>query len=278
VTASPAEARAAIRAGSWRSPTRELAPGYLQCNLVVLPADWAEDFARWCDANPRVAPVVARSDPGDPRLPALGDVDVRSDAPRYRLFRDGVPSEELDDLSGVWTDDLVAFASGCSFSLEEALRRAGVRLAYEQRGFGGAIYETTRDIVASDRFAGRLVVSMRPLAPEDVELAIGVSERHPQLHGAPVHHGDPAALGIDLERPLDAIGKVDVAPGEEPVYWACGVTPQLAIERARPPLAITHLSAHMLLTDVRLEELSRLGPDPSAPARPRRGSGSRASG
>jgi uncharacterized protein YcsI (UPF0317 family) len=255
---SAAEARAAIREGRWRSPTRGLAPGYLQCNLVVLPADWADDFARWCAANPRVAPVLARSEPGDPLLPALGDVDVRTDAPRYRLFRDGVASEELDDLSGAWTDDLVAFAFGCSFSLEEALRRAGVRLAYEQRGFGGAIYETTRDTVAAGPFAGPLVVSMRPLAPGDVELAIGVSERYPQLHGAPVHHGDPAALGIELERPLDAIGRVDIALGEEPVFWACGVTPQLAIERARPPLAITHLSAHMLLTDVRLEELSRL--------------------
>jgi uncharacterized protein YcsI (UPF0317 family) len=255
---SAAEARAAIRAGRWRSPTRDLAPGYLQCNLVVLPADWAGDFARWCEANPRVAPVLARSEPGDPRLPALGDVDVRTDAPRYRLFRDGVASEELGDLTEVWSDDLVAFAFGCSFSLEEALRRAGVKLAYEQRGFGGAIYETTRDTVPAGPFAGPLVVSMRPLAPEDVELAIGVSERHPQLHGAPVHHGDPAALGVELERPLDAIGEVNVAPGEEPVYWACGVTPQLAIERARPPLAITHLSAHMLLTDVKLDELSRL--------------------
>ena len=257
MTASPTEVRAAARAGRWRGTTRDAAPGYLQCNLVVLPAEWAEDFARWCAANPRVAPLIARSEPGEPRLPALGDLDVRTDLPRYRVFRDGVASEDVDELQGVWREDLVAFAFGCSFSLEEALRRAGVRLDYERRGFGGAIYATTRDTAAAGRFAGPLVVSMRPLRGEDVELAIGVSERYPQLHGAPVHHGDPGALGIELERPLDAIGRVDVAPGEEPVFWACGVTPQLAIERARPPLAITHLSAHMLVTDVRLDELSR---------------------
>lgn len=258
VTASPAEVRAAARAGEWRGTTRDAAPGYVQCNLVVLPAAWAEDFSAWCAANPRVAPVLARSEePGDPRLPALGDVDVRTDLPRYRVFRDGAPSDELDDLSRVWRDDLVAFAFGCSFSLEEALRRAGVRLDYERRGFGGAIYPTTRDTEPAGPFAGPLVVSMRPLRGDEVERAIGVSEAHPQLHGAPVHHGDPAALGIDLTRPLDAIGNVHVAPGEEPVFWACGVTPQLVIERAKPPLAITHLSAHMLVTDVRLEELSR---------------------
>lgn len=223
----------------------------------MLPAAWATDFSEWCEANPRVAPVVARSEPGDPRLPALGDVDVRTDVPRYRLFRDGVPSGELDNLLEVWSDDLVAFAFGCSFSLEEALRRAGVRLDYETRGFGGAIYETARDTAPAGAFAGPLVVSMRPLQSEQVDLAMQVSEAYPQLHGAPVHHGDPAALGIDLEQPLDAIGRVDVAPGEVPVFWACGVTPQLAIERAKPPLAITHLSAHMLVTDVRLEDLSR---------------------
>jgi uncharacterized protein YcsI (UPF0317 family) len=258
LTASPGEVRAAARAGEWRGTTRDAAPGYLQCNLVVLPTGWAERFADWCAANPRVAPVLARSEPGDPRLPALGDVDVRTDLPRYRLFRDGVASEELDHLGTVWRDDLVAFAFGCSFSLEEALRRAGVRLDYEGRGFGGAIYETTRQTEPAGPFAGPLVVSMRPLAGDQVELAVSVSEAHPQLHGAPVHHGDPAALGVDLDRPLDAIGQVDIAHGEDPVFWACGVTPQLVIERAKPPLAITHLSAHMLVTDVRLEELSRL--------------------
>lgn len=250
-----AEYRAAVRSGAWDRPTRGVAPGHVQCNLVVLPQRWAEGFAAWCDANPHVAPVLARSEPGDGRLPELGDVDVRTDLPRYRVFRDGVAAGEPTDLHGVWRDDLVAFAFGCSFSLEEALRRAGVALRYEERGFGGAIYRTARATVAAGGFAAPLVVSMRPLRPEDAERAVAVSRRYPQLHGPPVHVGDPAALGVDLAAPLDAIGEVSVADDELPVFWACGVTPQLALERARPPLAITHRSAHMLVADLTLDEL-----------------------
>jgi uncharacterized protein YcsI (UPF0317 family) len=258
-TDSPALVRAAARAGEWSGSTRDAAPGYVQCNVVILPADWAREFGDWCEANPGVAPVLARSDPGDPRLPTLGeDIDIRTDLARYRVFRDGEAIDAVSELDGdVWRDDLVTFAFGCSFTLEEALRRAGVRLAYESRGFGGAIYTTSVETTPAGPFAGPLVVSMRPLSPDDAELAREVSARLPQLHGAPVHSGDPAAIGVDIDKPLDAIGQLDIAAGEVPVFWACGVTPQLAMERAKPPLAITHLSAHMLVTDVRLEELSR---------------------
>jgi uncharacterized protein YcsI (UPF0317 family) len=248
--------RAAVRRGEWAGPTRDVAPGYVQCNLVVLPRAWAERFEEWCAANPSVAPVLARSEPGDPRLPELGaDVDVRTDLPRYRVFRDGKPAGERGDLKELWSDDLVAFAFGCSFSLEEALRRAGVELRYETRGFGGAIYRTDRETEPAGGFRAPLVVSMRPLLPADAERAVEVSERYPQLHGAPVHVGDPSAIGVRIEEPLDAIGTPSVEDGEVPVFWACGVTPQFALESARPPLAITHVSAHMLVTEMRLESL-----------------------
>lgn len=248
--------RRAVRAGTWVGPTRDVAPGRVQCNLIVLPERWAEGFGAWCAANPAVAPVLARSAPGDPRLPELGaELDLRTDLPRYRVFRDGEPDGVVPDLRALWREDLVAFAFGCSFSLEEALRRHGVELAYERRGFGGAIYRTTRETVAAGGFAAPLVASMRPLARAAAERAVAVSRRYPQLHGAPVHVGDPAQLGVALEEPLDAIGEVSLADGEVPVFWACGVTPQLALEAARPPLAITHLSAHMLVTDVRIEDL-----------------------
>jgi uncharacterized protein YcsI (UPF0317 family) len=247
-----------VRAGGWHGSTRDAAPGYVQCNVVILPEDWASEFGAWCAANPGVAPILARSEPGDPSLPALGaDIDIRTDLPGYRVFTDGVP-HEAGDVAELWNDELVTFAFGCSFTLEEALRRAGISLAYERRGFGGAIYSTAIDTIPTERFAAPLVVSMRPLSPDGAQLAREVSERLPQLHGAPVHSGDPAAIGVDLAQPLDAIGEVDIAPGELPVFWACGVTPQLALERARPPLAITHLSAHMLVTDVRLEDLDGL--------------------
>jgi uncharacterized protein YcsI (UPF0317 family) len=248
--------RRAVRAGEWGGPTRDVAPGRVQCNLIVLPELWAEEFGAWCAANPAVAPVLARSQPGDPRMPALGAIDLRTDLPRYRVFHDGQPVAVVEDLHELWNVDLVAFAFGCSFSLEEALRRHGVDLAYERRGFGGAIYRTDRETIGAGGFAAPLVVSMRPLARAAAERAVEVSRRYPQLHGAPVHVGDPAALGVDLGAPLDAIGEVSVAAGEVPVFWACGVTPQLSLEAARPSLAITHLSAHMLVTDVRIEELA----------------------
>jgi uncharacterized protein YcsI (UPF0317 family) len=256
---SPADVRAAARAGRWSGSTRDAAPGYVQCNIVILPAELAREFDDWCAANPGVAPVLARSEPGSPRLPALGaDIDIRTDLARYRVFRDGVALDATGDLIELWSDELVTFAFGCSFTLEEALRRAGVRLAFENRGFGGAIYTTSIDTVPAGAFAGPLVVSMRPLSPGDADLAREVSARYPQLHGAPVHAGDPSAIGVDLKQPLDSIGEPEVTAGEVPVFWACGVTTQLALERARPPLAITHLSAHMLVTDLTLEDLEQV--------------------
>ena len=255
---APREVRAAARAGTWRGTTRGSAPGHLQCNLVVLPGEDAARFARWCDLNASVAPVIARSEPGDPRLPALGeDVDVRFDLPAYRVFEDGVAVAEVQDLEERWRDDLVAFAFGCSFSLEDALRLEGVPLRYEERGFGGAIYQTTLPTAEHAGFGGPLIVSMRPLPEEAVELAFRVSDRYPQLHGRPVHAGDPAELGVELERPLEALGPLDLCEGEVPVFWACGVTTQLAIERARPSLAFTHVSSQMLVCDVTIDALAR---------------------
>jgi uncharacterized protein YcsI (UPF0317 family) len=251
-----AAVRDAARAGTWSGTTRGAAPGHVQCNVVILPAADAEGFAGWCQRNPAVAPLLARSEPGDPRLPALGEIDLRTDLPAYRRFADGVFVEELDDLAGWWTEDLVGLAFGCSFSLEDALADAGVDLAYARRGFGGATYVTNRETAPHAGFGGPTVVSMRPLSPADAELAVEVSRRYPQLHGQPIHVGDPAAIGVDLDRPLDQLGDVDVAAGEVPVFWACGVTTQLALERARPARAFTHVSARMLVCDLRIDELA----------------------
>lgn len=244
-----------VRAAAGRGTTRGLAPGRVQCNVVILPAGAAEGFDRWSERNPSVAPILGRSaSAGDPRLSELG-VDLRHDLPAYRVFEDGEEVGVVEDLAGHWSEDLVGFAFGCSFSLEEALRREGVPLRYEERGFGGAIYVSSLETVAAGGFAAPLVVSMRPIPAAAVEAACRVSERYPKLHGAPVHAGDPEAIGIDLAAPLDAIGEVDVAAGEVPVFWACGVTTQLAIESARPPRAFTHVSSRMLVTELRLEDL-----------------------
>ncbi len=254
--ADPLALRHAIRAGDWTGPTAGLAPGYLQCNLVVLPEAHAEGFAAYCRANPAVCPVVAVSEPGDPRLPRLGDdLDLRTDLPSYTVFRDGASAGQAGDVTDLWRDDLVAFAFGCSFSFEDALRAEGVALRYLDRGDREAIYLTNVETDPVGGFAAPLIVSMRPLRPADAVRAITATARYPEVHGAPVHIGKPEMIGVDLDKPYDTIGRTRVLDDELPVFWACGVTPQLAIANARPDFAITHTSAHMLITDLRLAEM-----------------------
>jgi uncharacterized protein YcsI (UPF0317 family) len=193
---------------------------------------------------------VAVSEPGDPRLPALGaDLDVRTDVPRYRVWRHGEIVEEPLDVTHVWRDDLVTFAIGCSFSFEEALMAAGIEVRHVACGTNVPMYRTNIDTVPAGPFAGPMVVSMRPMKAADAIRAIQITTRFPSVHGAPVHLGDPAEIGIaDLSRP-DYGDPVEIRKGELPVFWACGVTPQSVIVRARPEFCITHAPGHMLVTD-----------------------------
>ena len=248
---NPAALRAAIRRGAYAGQTSGLAPGRVQANLAIMPADWAGDFLLYCQRNPKPCPVLAVTDPGDPLFPTLGhDVDVRTDAPRYKVFRDGVVVDEPTDLRDVWRDDLVAFAIGCSFSFEEALMAAGLGLRHHEARCNVPMFETSIPTLPTPRFFGPLVVSMRPFRPADAIRAVQVTSRFPGVHGAPVHLGLPGSIGIvDLSRPSfgDA---VEVRPDELPVFWACGVTPQAAAARARPPLFIAHHPGAMLVTDL----------------------------
>jgi len=257
-TVTPEAIRRRIRAGRFAQPTAGLAPGYVQCNLLILPADFAEAFADFCAANKAACPVLARSAPGDPALPALGaDLDIRSDLPRYRVFRDGKATDELTDIAALWQDDFVSFAFGCSFSFEEALANEGVALRYLDRGDREAVYLTDLNAVPAGRFKGKVVASMRPLQPADAIRAIAVTAKYPSVHGAPIHIGLPEMIGVDLAKPFDTIGRTRVLADELPVFWACGLTPQMALADAGLPLCITHASAHMLITDLRLADLDR---------------------
>jgi uncharacterized protein YcsI (UPF0317 family) len=218
---------------------------------MVLRGQDAADFAAWCEANPAVAPVIERTHNGQPGLPTLGaDIDLRHDLPAYQIFEHGALAATVDDIADAWHPDCTGFAFGCSFSLEEALREGGIALHYEARGFGGAIYLTGRETVAVGRFAGPLVVSMRPIPARQVEATLALCARYPLLHGAPVHVGDPAALGLCLEQPLQSLGDVSIAEDEVPVFWACGVTTQYLLAQARPAWAASHVSARMLVTDL----------------------------
>ncbi|MCW5220869.1 putative hydro-lyase [Verminephrobacter aporrectodeae] len=254
---TPAEFRRTVRAGRFRASTAGLCGDFAQANLVVLPHAVSSDFLRFCALNPKACPLLAVGEPGQWALPALGaGIDVRSDLPGYYLYRNGELAQELPSLAEVWQDDLVAFAIGCSFSFEQMLLRAGIALRHVAQHKNVAMYRSQIPNKAAGPFGGQLVVSMRPLRAADAIRAIQISSRFPAVHGAPVHFGDPALIGIgDLQRP-DYGDAVEVLPDETPVFWACGVTPQEAIRSARLPLAIAHKPGHMLITDIPNERLA----------------------
>ena len=251
--------RLRIRRGSFTGPTAGLAAGNVQANLVILPEALAHDFLRFAQANPRPCPVLAVTETGDPRLPTLGqDLDLRTDLPRYRLWRHGELVEEPTDISHLWRDDLVGFAIGCSFSFEEALIEDGIEMRHIACGCNVPMYRTDVDCIPAGAFHGKLVVSMRPMNPADAIRAVQITSRFPSVHGAPVHLGLPEQIGIaDLAKP-DYGDPVPVRAGELPVFWACGVTPQSVIAAARPEFCITHAPGNMLITDLRNTSLAAL--------------------
>jgi uncharacterized protein YcsI (UPF0317 family) len=254
----PREVRRAIRAGRHRRHTAGLAPGYVQGNVCILPQGYAEEFRAFCERNPKPCPLLALSKPGDPRLPELGeDLDIRTDVPRYRVFRDGVQNEDVTDLRDLWRSDLVTFVLGCSFSFEEALMQAGLPLRYVEEGTNVPMYRTNIDTVPAGRFRGKLVVSMRPFKPAAAIRAIEITSRYPLVHGAPVHIGRPELIGIDdLGRPW-AGDPTEVRDDELPLFWACGITPQSVVLEAKPTLCITHAPGHMLVTDLENASLAQ---------------------
>lgn len=255
-----AEVRRLARANEWTAPTPGLAPGYVQANLVCVPRELAFDFLLFCRRNPRPCPLLDVTDPGEvePRAVAPG-ADVTTDCPLYRAYRHGELVEECRDLKSWWRPDLVAFLLGCSFTFENALTLAGVPLRHVEQGRNVPMYVTSTPCVPAGAFRGPMVVSMRPLTPDLAERAAAVCARYPLAHGAPVHVGDPAAIGVkDLARP-DYGDAVDVRAGEVPVFWACGVTPQAVASRARPSLLLTHAPGHMFVTDWRDADLEGRG-------------------
>ncbi|HKM62954.1 MAG TPA: putative hydro-lyase [Acidisphaera sp.] len=244
------QVRQAIRAGAHTGPTAGLAPGAAQGNVAIIPAEYAADYAAYCRANPRPCPLLAIGRPGDPSLPELGEgIDIRHDLPRYRLYRFGAFAGEVTDIAELWNDDMVTFVVGCSFTFENALLEAGLALRHHDCGCNVPMYRTNIDTTPVGVFGGPLVVSMRPFSPSDAVLAGQISARYPDMHGGPIHIGDPAAIGIaDLSR-TDYGDPVPLRDGEVPLFWACGVTSQAAVEAARLPLVIAHAPGCMLITD-----------------------------
>ncbi len=249
--ATGAELRRRARTGEHGGPTPGLVLGHVQANLVVVPRDLAFDFLLFCHRNPKPCPLLDVTEPGsaEPRHVAPG-ADLRTDLPRYRVYRHGELVEEPSALGAWWHDDLVGFLLGCSFTFEHALLKAGVPLRHIEMGCNVPMYRTNLACRPAGIFRGPMVVSMRPLTPAQTIRAVEVCRRYPRAHGVPVHFGDPSALGIrDIMQP-DFGDPVEIRPGELPVFWACGVTPQAVAMEVRPPLLITHKPGHMFVTDL----------------------------
>ena len=254
---SPSELRRMMRAGDLVRPTSGMAPGHVQANLAILPRDLAFDFLLFCQRNPRPCPLLEVIEAGEiePHDFAPG-ADIRTDLPLYRVYEYGELTAEITDLTQIWRDDLVSFLLGCSFSFETALIRTGIEMRHMTCGTNVPMFKTSIDTAAAGVFDGPMVVSMRPIPQEQIVRAVQVTSRFPAVHGAPVHVGDPAAIGIgDIYAP-DFGEPVEFKDGETPVFWACGVTPQAVAMNAKPPLMITHAPGHMFITDKMDEDLA----------------------
>src|ERR1700694_4489476 len=158
----PKEIRADIRAGRLATITAGLAPGFVQANLAVLPKEQAYDFLLFCQRNPRPCPLVEVTDVGsaEPVGVAPG-ADLRTDIPRYRIYKDGVLAGEVTDVRAYWSDDLVAFLLGCSFTFEWALLEAGIRLWHVENGRNVAMWRAARGCRGAAGFYGPMVGSVR---------------------------------------------------------------------------------------------------------------------
>jgi len=258
ITTSAAELRRMIRAREWIRPTTGLVPGFVQANLVILPKEEAFPFLLFCVRNPKPCPILDVLEPGQTEPSIARDADLRTDLPKYRIYEKGVLRKEVEEVRDFFHEGMVSFLLGCSFSFESAMLAAGLPIRNIEEGKNVSMYITNRPCVPAGPFSSPLVVSMRPLTPQQAIRATQVTTRFHLTHGAPVHFGAPGEIGIkDMSRP-DFGDAVTIRPDEIPVFWACGVTSALAATSARLPLVITHAPGHMFVSDLKDEDLTVL--------------------
>jgi len=255
----PKEIRSLIRKGKWDKPTAGLAMGYAQANLVILLEKYAFDFLLFCQRNPKPCPLLEVLEPGKYRTEFLSsDADIRTDIPRYNIYREGRLEATVKEIKEIWKSDFVTFLLGCSFSFEESLLRAKVPVRHLEEKKNVPMFISNIACKPAGVFHGPMVVTMRPIPAEKVNRAVQITSRYVSVHGAPVHIGDPKKIGIrDLKKP-DFGDPVTIQKGEIPVFWACGVTPQAIVMKAKPDLCITHTPGHMFISDLLNEELAAL--------------------
>ncbi|MBW4618680.1 MAG: putative hydro-lyase [Cyanosarcina radialis HA8281-LM2] len=254
---TPVQIRELCRLGQFTSSTAGVAAGFVQANLVVLPQSLAFDFLLFCQRNPKPCPVLEVTDPGSPEPRSIAPgADLRTDLPRYQVFSNGKLVEETTDIRQFWRDDLVAFLIGCSFTFETAMLKAGLPVRHIEEGKNVPMYRTNIPCLPAGCFSGEMVVSMRPLSPPAAIQAVQITSRYSKTHGTPIHLGDPAAIGIQNIDCPDFGDAVTIGEQEIPVFWACGVTTQIALFHAKPELAITHAPGHMFVADLKDELLA----------------------
>jgi uncharacterized protein YcsI (UPF0317 family) len=253
------EMRSLIRKGKWDKPTAGIAMGFAQANLVILPQKYAFDFLLFCQRNPKPCPLLEVLEPGEYHTEFLcSGADIRTDIPRYNVYRKGKLDRKVKDIRSFWKPDFVSFLLGCSFSFEEAMLRSNVPVRHIEENKNVSMYITSIPCKPAGVFHGPMVVTMRPIPPEKIARSVQITSRYAWVHGAPIHVGDPKTIGIrDLKKP-DFGDRVTIKKGEIPVFWACGVTPQAVVMEAKPELCITHAPGHMFISDLLNEELAIL--------------------
>jgi len=256
-TTDPKFFRGKVREGVWRKSTAGICPGYVQANLVILPKEFALDFTIFCLRNPQPCPILEILEPGDPKVQELAtDADIRTDLPQYRIFREGELLEEAENIMEYWENNLVTYLIGCSYTFEEALVRGGIPVRNYLKQKDPGIYISNMACRPAGVFSGPMAVSMRPIPPHLVSRTVQITSRFPKTHGAPVHIGDGVSIGIpDLTR-VDFGEVPEIEEGEIPVFWGCGVTPQIVALRSKIPFMITHKPCHMFVADLRIGEVA----------------------
>lgn len=254
---TPTEFRKKVRNNEYQKPTAGMCPRYAQTNLIVLPWEDAYDFLLFAQRNPKPIPILEVTEVGSRELQTLGnDIDVATDFPKYRIYRNGKMIDEYLSVVDFWHEDLVSFLIGCSFSFEDLLVDAGIEIRHITEKANVPMFNTNIPLKQAGKFSGNMVVSMRPIKSSQIATAVNVTNRLPGVHGAPIQIGNPAEIGIyDLANP-DYGDAVTINENEIPVFWACGVTPQAAVMASKPKFAITHSPGHMLITNISNKDLS----------------------
>ncbi|MDH9160739.1 putative hydro-lyase [Staphylococcus succinus] len=253
----PHTLRKMISDGQLTDHTSGMAKGFIQANVVILPSKYAYDFLKFCFKNPKTCPLLDVSETGETSFPIYGkEANICTEVAAYRIYRNGELIETTSNISHLFTKDMVSFLIGCSFTFEHALLAAGIPIRHLEEKHNVPMYMTNIPANTSGQFKGNITVSMRPMTMQQAIKATEITTHFNNVHGAPLHIGNPEEIGINNITQPDFGEPVTIKDNEVPVFWGCGVTPQSVALDAKPELMITHAPGHMFITDIHESQLS----------------------